>query len=193
MTTRTHVIGAAAALLVALSPARVVAQGPPPRVAPRAPATTAPASTASATPAPLLVPATAPTPPAPQKVVTPASALPPSDNAVALCMNGTFVNKPGTPADCAGRGGLRVAFTSHLRTPPPAPGTPAAAAAAAQRLSNVRAVSASMAPPVGATARCKDATYITGTPSPTMCDAHGGVAVTFPAARRTPAAPARRP
>jgi hypothetical protein len=108
-------------------------------------------------------------------------------------MNGTFVNLPGTPADCASRGGLRVALASRIKAPPPAPGTPAAVATAAARSSSVRVVSAAVAPPTGATARCKDATYVTTTPSPTVCDAHGGVSVIFPAAKATPTAPARRP
>jgi hypothetical protein len=198
MTPKTTIIGVAAAIaLVALNPARATAQGappPPPRVAPATPATTPAASPAPA--AKILVPASAPVPPAPSaqpKIVTPASAQPPSDSAVALCMNGTFVKLPGTASDCASQGGLRIALASHIKTPPPAPGTPAAAAAIAARSSNVRAVSASVAPPIGATARCKDASFVTTTPSSTMCDGHGGVSVIFPAAKATPTAPIRRP
>jgi hypothetical protein len=194
MTPKTTVLSVSAAVaLISLIPARATAQGtapPPPRVAPSAPATTPPANPA---PARLLVPASAPVPPAPQKVVTPASALPPSDSAVALCMNGTFVKLPGTPADCTTRGGLRVTLALRIQTPPPAPGTPAAAAATAARSLSVRTVNAAAAPPLGATARCKDATYVTTTPSPTVCDAHGGVAMIFPAAKPAPTVPARRP
>ena len=197
MTPKTTIIGVAAAFaLVSLNPARATAQGappPPPRVAPSTPSTTPAANPTPA--AKILVPASAPIPPAPAtppKIVTPASAQPPSDSAVALCMNGTFVKLPGTPADCASRGGLRVAMPRRGKAPP-APGTPEALAAVAARSSSVRTVNASVAPPVGATARCKDASFVTIVPSPTMCDGHGGVSAMFPAAKPAPAAPTRRP
>jgi len=47
-------------------------------------------------------------------------------------------------------------------------------------------------PPAGATMRCKDGTYLTGTPSDARCAGFGGVAVLLPVPTPPPPAP-RRP
>jgi hypothetical protein len=46
-------------------------------------------------------------------------------------------------------------------------------------------------PPAGATARCKDGTYLSSTPSPTACDANGGLAAVLLKAQQAPTPPAR--
>ena len=48
-------------------------------------------------------------------------------------------------------------------------------------------------PAAGMTMRCKDGTFLSGTPSASQCQAHGGLVATFPAARQVPAAPVRKP
>ena len=54
----------------------------------------------------------------------------------------------------------------------------------------LRAVNVREAPPIGSTGRCKDGTYLTGTPSESQCSDRGGLAVIFPVQA---AVPARRP
>ncbi len=174
--TSTVVLISAAAALIAFHPERVSAQAapPPPRV------TSSAAATAPAAPAPLLTSA-AVAPPPPPKIVVPASALPPKDSAVALCNNGTFVMEPGTPADCASRGGLRVAMPKRGKVP-------------VRRNSASVAASAGIveqAPPAGTTMRCKDGTYLTGAPADNRCADHGGVAAVMTSAK--PTLPETRP
>ena len=182
MTAKRTFTGVTAAA-IALHAAQALAQGaspppPPPRITP----VTAAAPVVA--PAPLLV-AGARTPPPPPKVVVPASALPPSDSAVALCNNGTFVMEPGTPADCASRGGLRVAMARRGK-PPVLRASPSTA---------VRAALVEQAPPAGATMRCKDGTYLSGTASADRCANNGGLAAVLPVrpAVPPPAAAQRRP
>jgi hypothetical protein len=165
--------------LTALQSHALRAQGPavpppPPRIATGTAAVAQPAQ-----PAPLILPA-APSPPAPPKTITPASALPPKDSAVALCNNGTFVMLPGTPADCASRGGLRVAM-------PPRAGPVVRRATTSQ---SVRPSLVEQGPPAGATMRCKDGTYLTGTPAADRCANNGGVAAIIPARAPASAQPA---
>jgi hypothetical protein len=179
--TRKPIAVLAAVALIVLGAERSGAQSapPPPRIASGATAAGAPA------PSPLLVPATAAVP-APPKTVVPASALPPKDSAVALCNNGTFVMQPGTPADCASRGGLRVAMPPRTKVPVRQAG-PAAAAASARP-----AIAAQLAP-ANATMHCKDGTYLTGAPSTDRCANNGGVAAIFPPRPAAPTPPAQRP
>jgi hypothetical protein len=173
---------ATASALLTLSAARVDAQGappPPPRVAPA----TASTQTTPTVPGPALkLPAPA-TPPAPPKVVVPPSAQPPSDSAVALCNNGTWVMIPGTAADCGSRGGLRVAMVPHAK--PPVKRTVAVAP-------NVSAAVVQQPRPAGSTMRCKDGTYLSGTPSADRCSANGGTAVIFGSQQATPTAPVQK-
>ena len=53
-------------------------------------------------------------------------------------------------------------------------------------------INAAEARPIGATMRCKDGTYLTGTVSGDRCASNGGVAVTYPATT-TPAPPRPQP
>ena len=170
MTRKTTVIGlAAVAALIALSTERASAQA---------------AAATPAAPVPHVAPSPPPTPP---KVVVPASALPPSDSAVALCKNGSWIYNPGTAADCAQRGGLQVAM------PKRAAAAPLTAAAATMRASIIAPAKLVVAPPTDATMQCKDGTYLSGPPSAGRCAALGGVAALFPvAAKPVPVAP-RRP
>ena len=56
-----------------------------------------------------------------------------------------------------------------------------------------RIAAADAAPPAGATMRCKDGTFLTGTPSEQRCEGNGGVSVTFSAPLIAPQPPVRRP
>lgn len=69
--------------------------------------------------------------------------------------------------------------------PPPPP-----MAGAATPATPARALMPNGPPPVGTTMRCKDGTYLTGTPNPANCATHQGVAVIFPT-RAVPTGPER--
>lgn len=196
-----------AVLVLTLGASRAVAQAPATAPPPPPPQTAAPA--------PVLRPPTAPPPPAaapagaanrtataaPVLPPGPASALPPDSvrpapavapaappaNAVAQCRDGTFVVAPSDPSACAAHRGLLVRMP-EVRTPVPPPARAAAPVAAA------RAATPEVAPPAGATMRCKDGTYLTGAPAAGRCDSYGGLAVVLPPARETPPPPLpRRP
>jgi hypothetical protein len=80
-----------------------------------------------------------------------------------------------------------VRETPHVDPPPPAP------ASRQSTLSAVASVSAPEGPPpVGATARCKDGTYLFVPTSKQSCSERGGLVVIF-AARPVPPTPPRRP
>jgi hypothetical protein len=136
------------------------------------------ASEAQGTPAgpPRTLPTVA-TPPAPA-VAKPAAV--PTDSTVALCNDGSFVNQPGTVADCASRGGLRVAMQPRPKAP---------VRRAGPSLS-VRPPVAEQGPPAGATMRCKDGTYLSGAAAANRCADNGGMAVILPPPRPTPPAAA---
>ena len=125
----------------------------------------------------------------PQAAVSPFARVP-GDSDVALCNDGTWVKAPRLATDCAARGGLTVAMPQRPKRP--APAIPAAAI----RAPTASAASAAMAtaePPAGATMRCKDGTYLGGTPSTSSCSANGGVAALIPVPKAEPVAPPRRP
>jgi hypothetical protein len=65
--------------------------------------------------------------------------------------------------------------------------TPVAAAPVAM----VAAQPTSATPPVGATMRCKDGTYLGGAPSDAACAGHGGLAAAIAAPRTAPPPPTR--
>ena len=65
----------------------------------------------------------------------------------------------------------------------PVPPPPSAAIAASAPVANVNM---NIAPPIGATARCKDGSYLTGTPSDERCAGRGGLVVLLPPARSVP-------
>jgi hypothetical protein len=56
-----------------------------------------------------------------------------------------------------------------------------------------KTVLAAEVPPIGATMRCKDGTYLTGAPSTDRCSSNGGVAATYPAQSSAPPAPRPQP
>jgi len=153
--------------------------GPPPAAAPRTSAGTGGVVQPSATP---LQP-----PPGRARSAPPdSSRLPPAAdeatpaNAVARCRDGTFVIAPADASACSAHRGVGVVFPR--RTAPPAP--------AARPVPTARVAAPSEAPPpTGATMRCKDGTWLTGTPAPERCSANGGTAVILPAARPTPLQP----
>ena len=160
----------AASALMAFGARGVGAQGAPPRPAP----TVAPPA------APLVAPPAAPSPPPPAPtVIVPASSLPPSDSAVALCKNGTWIYEPGAATDCAQRGGLVVAM--------PARAVPPAVMAVAARAAITAPARIAAAPPAGSTMQCKDGTFLFGAPTADRCAGNGGVAAIF--TRPTPAPP----
>ena len=121
------------------------------------------------------------TPPAPL-TANPASV--PSDSAVALCMDNSFVKDPGTVADCAKHGGLRVAMPPH--------GNRVVARKAGPAV-DLRAAAVNQLAPASATMRCKDGTYLTGAVAADRCANNGGVATIIPAAPPTPPPPPKRP
>ncbi len=126
-----------------------------------------------------LPPASAP--PTPSAATRPAAA--PPANAVALCNDQSFVVAPATPETCTARGGLKLILPA--RATPPA--TPPAAQASLQA-----APAPSATPPSDATMRCKDGTWLSGTPAASRCDANGGLATILPPTP-PPGAPPRRP
>ena len=124
-------------------------------------------------------------PPTAPKDITPSSALLPSDSAVALCKNGTWIYGSGSPADCIQRGGLLVAMPK--RTTPPS----ALAAAAAVSASVIAPSRVALAPPATATMQCKDGTFLYDAPSADRCVNNGGLAAIFTRPTPAPARPTR--
>ena len=177
-----------AALLIGLHVDRAQAQGaplpPPPRVTPSGGQSASPSGgrAGAATTPPVVVPA--PVVPTPPKTVVPASAVPPKDSAVALCNNGTWVMRPGSPSDCASRGGLRIAVAQRTASPP---ALRQVAATVAHPALVARAA------PAGTTMQCKDGTYLSGVPAAARCAGNGGVAAIFPAAKTAPPGPSKAP
>lgn len=153
----------ASLLLAAPLGAPLAAQEPPPLLPPASPPPTAPA------PAPRL--------------------LPPPANAVAQCNDLTFVVAPSEPAACVARGGIKILLPGVRRTPALAAASPALRAATSQSAALAR----NDAPPVGATMRCRDGSWLFGTPSASRCDRNGGLAVILPAPPVPPAALPRTP
>ena len=129
---------------------------------------------------PRTLPPASPPPPAP---IPAPKLLPPPPNAVAQCNDFTFVVAPAEPTACATRGGVNVILPGARSAP--AVVTPSVRAAAPQPAS-----SRSDAPPAGATMRCRDGNWLSGTPSASRCDGNGGLAVILPAA---PPVPPRAP
>ena len=127
-------------------------------------------------------PPTAPSP-APQPV-------PPPTNAVALCNDASFVVAPATPSACGSRGGVKLVLPTYRAQPPAdvAPGRVPAPVA-------LQAPATPSAPPDGATMRCKDGTWFSGTPDAARCASNGGLAVILPPSNPpvppAPPAPAR--
>jgi len=129
------------------------------------------------------MPPASPPPPAP--VEAPRLLAPPA-NAVAQCGDFTFVVAPATPAACESRGGVKVVLPGARAAAPataPAVRAPAPAPTAAATLRDD-------APPAGATMRCRDGSWLTGTPLASRCDRNGGLAVILPS---TPPLPPRAP
>ena len=144
-------------------------------------ALTAQRSGAQATPlAPAIV-----SPPIPPKNITPSSAMPPSDSAVALCKNGTWIYGSGSPADCTQRGGLLVAMPKRV-TPPSA-----LAAASTINAAVIAPARVALIPPATATMQCKDGTFLYGAPSADRCANNGGLAAIFTHPTPAPARPSR--
>jgi len=130
---------------------------------------------------PTPMPAAAPPPP---PVTAPAPVTPP-ENAVALCSDDTFVLAPATVAACDARGGLKVAMPPR-RVPPPAPDTAPGTAPGMAPVPMLMQVAPEATPPAGATMRCKDGTWLTGSPAGNRCVERGGVATILPPERVTP-------
>lgn len=128
---------------------------------------------------PLRLPPASPPPPAP----APAPKLvPPPANAVAQCTDQTYVVAPAEPAACATRGGVKVVLPGARSAPPPSAVAPAVRAPAPRAAALVR----DDTPPAGATMRCRDGLWLSGTPSDSRCDRNGGLAVILPAPRAVP-------
>jgi hypothetical protein len=113
-----------------------------------------------------------------------AVAAKPPANAVAQCGDGTFIIAPATAGACSTHRGLRVMMPAATAPPP-------AATRAVSTPLTVQAAPVSATAPAGATMRCKDGAYLSGTPSGAACATHGGLAATLPAPRTPPPAPAR--
>lgn len=113
-----------------------------------------------------------PTGPAPAPKV-----VPPPANAVAQCNDLTFVVPPSQPASCSTRGGVKLTLPGVRPTPAPLAATASVRAATPPPAASAR----NDAPPAGATMRCRDGTWLAGTPSDSRCDRNGGLAVILPA------------
>ena len=142
--------------LAAPAAAPLLAQEPPPTLPPASPPPPAPA-------------------PAP-KVVSP------PENAVAQCNDLTFVVPPSQPAACGTRGGVKVTLPGLRPSPASPAATPSVRTEAPPPAANAR----NDAPPAGATMRCRDGTWLSGSPSDSRCDRNGGLAVILPAPRSVP-------
>jgi hypothetical protein len=187
------------AALVASAAATIQAQTPPPapvrdtaRVRLRPPATEPPSRAAATAPAAVQL-QTAPVRQPSRPGVAPDSVAPRATaaqempaNAVARCGDGTYLVDRVDAAGCATHGGLSVILPRSA-----APQRPAATARPAAV--PTAAVAQPQTPPAGATMRCKDGTYLAGTPSAERCGSNGGLAAILPAGRPAspPAAPAR--
>lgn len=157
------VVAIACSVFSSVANAQTATKAPPPNAQRPVPPSTQPAA-----------------PPAPRMA---APAPVPPEGAVALCVDNTFVKDPGTTADCAKHGGLKVAMPPHTKT--------------VVRKTNptlgVTSAAIAKAPPAGATMHCKDGTFLAGTPSKDRCANNGGLAAILPAPAQAPPAPARRP
>jgi hypothetical protein len=163
------------------APASPVVAPPVQLPPPPAPArTTGAAANRTPTPAPVrpMTPVSPP-PDSMRPAAAPATPAAPAD-AAAQCRDGSFILQPGNASGCATHGGLLMAMPR--RTVPPALTRVAPAPVAMQA-----AVSADAPPPSGSTMRCKDGTYLGGTPSAGACAAYGGLAAILPAPRQAPA------
>jgi hypothetical protein len=140
----------------------------------------APAAPLMAQEPPRTLPAASPPPPAPAPAP---KLLPPPPEAVAQCNDLTFVVPPAQPAACGTRGGVKLTLPGLRRAPAPPAAAPSVRAATTQPAPNAR----DDAPPAGATMRCRDGTWLSGTPSDSRCDRNGGLAVILPAPRSVPA------
>jgi len=121
--------------------------------------------------------------PAPPANTNPVVVVEPAADAIAQCKDGTWIKAPGVVADCAKFGGLNIAMPPR-RTPPPV------AQAAPSRIRSV--VTADGPPPSGATARCKDGTYLFTPANEHSCDSRGGLVVLI-SPKPAPPTPPRRP
>ena len=129
---------------------------------------------------PRTLPAASPPPSAP----APAPRLmPPPGNAVAQCNDMSFVVPPAQPSACATRGGVKVVLPGARKVPAPLTTAPSVRSAAPPSAT----LSRNDAPPAGATMRCRDGTWLSGTPSDSRCAQNGGLAVILPAPRAVPA------
>ena len=200
------IIPAAAFLALALAAAPAAAQAPqsspppqpavvpapavkPPPTAPAAPrglpaATVAPAArTATAAPPPR-VPVRPGPPPDSSRLAAAVDSAP--ANWVARCRDGAFIVPPATASACSTHRGVLVTIVRPA--PPPVPTRATSAPTAA-------VLAPAAPPPAGSTMRCKDGTYLGGTPFAAACAGHGGLAAILPGARQAPSAAAgpRRP
>ena len=196
-------VGLALAALTFGAPAaaQAPASPPPPPAAPtRTPAVlrppTAPPPTAPAqattraaaqrpTLAPVVPPGRVSPPPDSVRLVAPAPVTAPPANAVAQCADGTFIAAPGDASGCASHGGLHVLLPRQAAAPP------AMSHVAAAPVASLAAQPSNAAPPVGATMRCKDGTYLGGAPSEAACSGNGGLAAAIVTPRTPPPPPSR--
>lgn len=151
---------------------------PPPRPAAAAAPSSQPsvAAAPAAGPQPMAAPATLPDSVRPRAAAAPA--LP--ANAVAQCVDGTFIVAPRDASACGSHRGVLVRFPVHAPPPRPSAVAPMAALAVPRP-----SASPANAPP-GATMQCKDGTFLTGQPAAARCGANGGLAAILPAPRTTP-------
>ncbi|HUK21789.1 MAG TPA: hypothetical protein VLV45_09550 [Gemmatimonadales bacterium] len=203
--TRLRWIPAVGVALLTLSGSRLKAQVPisvPPAPRPAAPAASvpppvavSPAKTGGAAPArsQSKAPATynpvrpqaSPNAVSPDSVrpAAPAPAKAPPSNAVAQCVDGSYVVAPNDPRSCASHRGIRVVLP-HTTAPSHATSSLARAAGTTKA-----ATPANATPPAGSTMRCKDGTYLSGPPTAGRCDANGGLAAVLHANGRPVPAP----
>ena len=167
------------ATIIAVAPA-AAQSGAPSNPTPPAPAPTLKLQTPPVAPPP---PRPAPLIPASQRTPTPPISLKAAPGGGAP----VATVRPDTTRLAARAMPALAAPAARVASPPRT--TPVAAPSAVSR--NV--IPATEAAPIGASMRCKDGTYLTGTASADRCTSNGGVAATYPAQPGSPPAPKPQP
>lgn len=147
-------------------------------------------------PAPALkLPASAPPPPRPAAIVPASQRTPTPPLSLKAAPNDGTVPPSRVHPDSVRAATARTSVATKLAVSPPTAqvaNPPRRAAVTSTSLAASATVNSPAARPIGATMRCKDGTYLTGTASADRCAGNGGVAATFPAIS-TPAQPRPQP
>ena len=169
-----NVLTLATLIALALTSAGALeAQGGPP--AARAPRDSQPAVRALVSPS------------RPPSTVAPRAPLRPAQVRVATDSAPRVPKSPGMPVDSARPAPAPLNALDPRRAPPEQPAPPAPTARR-PAIVEQRAAALSDSPPIGATARCRDGTFLLSRVDENACVGNGGLAVVFPQ-RQTPKPP----